>query len=234
MTEEVRGRLTFNFPTPSDGFTRLRGFVSVALSSASGINESDIIVEDIKSRLDSRKTVLIVSISAPSEAERWERIARLRKAICDPKSELNCIGHMKKVFTGALFEVFEPEQKTRPASTSKSPIRYHNAAPHDSLIVPRAPSAESPSPRKSPKHRLPPDAVHVPFDLVLIPPGARSPPLSPKREMHMHLPRPTSTVEEADPVLTLDMINMKPLLDILNSPAPSMPISLLAHELTNT
>jgi hypothetical protein len=233
MTEEVRGRLTFNFPTPSDGFARLRGFVAVALSSASGINESDIIVEDIKSRLDSRKTVLIVSISAPSEGERWERIARLRKAICDPKSELNSIGHMKKVFTGALFEVFEPEQKTRPAFAS-NPVRYHQSAPLDNLIVPRAPSAESASPRKSPKHRLPPDAVHIPFDLVLIPPGAKSPPLSPKREMHMHLPRPTSTVDEVDPVLTLDMINMKPLLDILNSPAPSLPNSLLSHELTNT
>lgn len=247
MTDAVgaSARLTLNFPTTEDKYERLKGFVAVALSLTTGIPEGDILVAQVSSRLDSRKTNIVLSINASSEIEAWRRITELRKVVSEPSSTLNSVGHMKKVFNGAIFNVFDPSNSSTGSPEHPHKIRYSAKAPVDAMVVPKAPvslatlvgSVEVIKDRKrhSPKHRLPPDAIHQPFDLLVIPSGAKSPPESPKREMHLHLPRPTETRKEND-VQTLDLIDMKPLLALLNGPRPTIPTSLgaLFHELNKT
>jgi hypothetical protein len=64
--------------------------------------------------------------------------------------------------------------------------------------------------------------------VVVIPPGVRSPPESPKREMHFHLPGPTRTEEKHEEV-EIKLIDMTQLMAVLNSPKPAIPESLLIN-----
>jgi hypothetical protein len=235
--KQFRGRLTFCFPTPENGLKRLEGFVIVALSGASGIPEGEIKVVKCESRLDSRKTIVILIVEATSEMEGWERVSKLRKIVSDPQSTLNTIGHMKKVFTGATLHVFEPGESVK-SNKGKIPVRYREDAPIDPYIEPHPPlsfvradqtsHARDPRPLDSPKHRLPPDAVHIPFDVVVIPPGVRSPPESPKRELHFHLPGPTRTIErQEEKEVEINLIDMSQLMAVINSPKPVIPETLL-------
>lgn len=247
MTDEngATARLTLNFPTTEDKYERVKGFVIVALSLTSGVPEDDIRISQISSRLDSRKTNILLNINASSEIESWKRMSQLRAVVSEPSSTLNTVGHMKKVFNGAIFNVYDPTKASAASPEKPQTVRYSAKAPRDSMVVPRAPTSLSAlvgtaeivkdGKRRSPKHRLPPDSIHHPFDLLVIPSGVKSPPESPKREMHLHLPRPTETRKDDD-FQTLDLIDMKPLLGLLNSPRPTIPASLgaLFHELNKT
>ena len=235
--KQFRGRLTLDFPTPVHGLQRLNGFIAVALSGVSGISEMDIILEKTDSKQDSKKTMVIFRIEAASDVEGWDRVSKVRKAVSDPLSKLNTVGHMKKVFNGSMLHIFEPSTET--SIKSKIPVRYREDAPNDPFLDPNPPLAfvrtkpvkveKDVSSHRSPKHRLPPDSVHIPFDIVVIPPGLRSPPESPKREMHYHLPGPTRTEpKQVDPIEHLTIIDMRPLMMILTSPKPMIPDSLLA------
>lgn len=240
LRKQFRGRLVFDFPTPPNSLQRLNNFVVVALSGATGIPEDDIAVEKSECKQDSRKTTVFIMISADSELDGWERVSKVRKAVADKGSSLNTVGHMKKVFAGATLQVFEPgSPEVSKVSDKKAQVRYREDAPLNAGFIPRAPLTSIPVVSstvidatervKSPKHRLPPDAAHIPFDVLVIPPGAKSPPESPKREMHFHLPKPTAEVdEEEDEVSKLELLDMKRLVSIINSPKPVIPESLMS------
>jgi hypothetical protein len=234
--KQFRSRLIFDFPAPLSSLDRLKGFITVALSGATGIPEADISIEKCDSRHDSGKTIVLIQISADSEMEGWDRVSRLRKAVSDRDSVLNSVGHMKKVFAGASLHVFEPGVLREP-NEKPAPVRYKEEAPFNPGLIPRPPLTSVPFASStvmddtgrtvSPKHRLPVDSAHDPFDLVMIPAGARSPPDSPKREMHLHLPNPSKTDDyEVDEVSKLELLDMRYLVAILNAPKRTMPESL--------
>lgn len=243
-----RGRLIFDFPSQTTVLEKVGRFAVVALSGATGVPEDDFVIEKVECRNDSMKTTVLLAIMADSEIEGWQKIAKLRKVVSDKGSPLNSVGHMKKVFTGAILHVFEPGASDNQRKENKSPVRYRNEAPTIPFVVPAAPIITFPpeppgiaggfkrrGPKIPPKHRLPPDAAHIPFDLQVVPAGVKSPPDTSDREMHYHLPERTRSKEEANPAKLIKGIEMKALVAILNSPKPTYPSSLMslsrAHEL---
>jgi len=231
-----RGRIIFDFPTITPALTRVGQFSVIALSSATGIAESDLVVEKAESRTDSKKTIIHLSVFADTEIDGWARITKLRKAVADKCSVLNSVGHMKKVFTGAILHVFEPGSSENNRDNKKASVRYREGAPLVPFVFPTAPTSVFPQvtsslmddekPPVSPNHKLPPDASHIPFDVLVIPPGADCPPVSPKREVHFHLPKHSRSEAEDNPLLSIAPIDMKSLVAILNSPKPALPANL--------
>ena len=205
----------------------------MSLSSTCGLAEGNIKIGAIDSSLDSRKSAVQFDIMGDSAIDSWAMITRLRHSVSDKSSPLNTIGNMKRVFNGAVLRVFDPSHD---ATKAQNP-RYRSTAPVDINAPPGPPVSAPTTPHRrrhaskkpqSPNHSIPVDGSHNPFNVLVIPPGARSPPESPSRDFHLHLPSPTRQREE--PIPKLELMDVKPIDAFLRKPVPCIPASLLlAH-----
>jgi hypothetical protein len=237
---------TFDFHTPNGRLKQLGTFALFSLSSAAGIPITSLILIDISSRMDTRQTTMIFTISSTTMIESWAHCQRLRETFADKLSPLNSVGNMKKVFNGSVLDIVRPQPEAdktglrRAGSKLSSKVR----APKDVTISPGPPLMQSPiipPLRKGSQdsvitsNRIPVDSAHIPFDLILIPPGARSPPKSPKREYHFHLPPPKVT-EKAEPPIQFSFVDLGKVDEILNRAEPRVPESLLhaIHQLNSS
>lgn len=235
-TSVINCVITFAFPTATGQGRQLGRFMAISLSSVAGVPEKNIHIIDVTSRMDSRKTIISFHLYAESDIDGWTLVNRIRRSFSDINSPLNTVGNMKRVFNGALFEAYEPNSAKGPSPKSGKP-RYRAGAPIDPFNPPRPPSAPGhggpPRTGRVPEkpvrqdHILPVDPAHVPFDVVVIPSGTKSPPESPKREFHLHLPKLTghSDTEEDEPIMTF--IDLSKIDDMLRKPPLVVPLSLL-------
>lgn len=235
-TSGINCVITFAFPTITGQGRQLGQFMVISLSSVAGVPEKNIHIIDVTSRMDSRKTIISFHLYAESDIDGWTLVNRIRRSFADKSSPLNTVGNMKRVFNGALFEAYEPNSAKGPSPKSGKP-RYRASALVDPLNCPRPPSAPGHSgpprtgrvPEKPVRqdHILPVDPAHVPFDVIVIPSGTKSPPESPKREFHLHLPKLTghSHTEEDEPIM--NFIDLSKIDDMLRKPPPAVPSSLL-------
>jgi hypothetical protein len=74
---------------------------------------------------------------------------------------------------------------------------------------------------------LPPDAAHVPFELIVIPPGAEEPPVeSSERQFRLRLPE-AQTSTPLNEVAYIELIDVNKIATITEAPRHKVPESLI-------
>lgn len=232
----VDGQLTMDFACPGGHNRSMSRYISVSLSGACGFNDQDIKIGSISAKGNS-KTEILFSLAATNYSDCWVMVNKLRKAIGSKSSPLNTIGHMKRVFNGSVLRVFDPDAV---APRNKRVVRYKVRAPNDTQIranpprdstgdIPRRKDRpESSSPRKM---QLPPDSSHVPFEVLLVPPGTEAP-QSPGRHVSIPLAdSPRRKPFDFSAVLQIDTGAMEALL---KRPVPQLPPSLIKRPIPSS
>ena len=123
----VRCRLSFKFDCAHRDLGRLGQFIAISFSTASGVPSSKFVPEEMPAHRGIKPAKCIFHVIADSEIDSWEYISRMRKAISSAYSPLHSFSNVKRVFNGALFEVFDPA-KDPPTNV----IKYKVQAPYDS------------------------------------------------------------------------------------------------------
>ena len=159
-----------------------------------------------------------------NHGECWSMVSKLRRAVGDKLSPLNTIGNMKCVFNGCVLRVFDLDD----THNSGKVVRYQVRAPNVTDIracpprnstgdIPRRSSRPSTSPVRM---QLPPDASHVPFDVLLVPSNLKAP-VSPKRHVNIALPPKESSRS------SFLQVDTRFLGDLLAKDRPGLPSTLI-------